>query len=409
MTKLFHFLSGYLLIMTENTMPERFLNLCRARGIHTWGLKNIGEKYMFYIKVSDFRKLKDILKKTGIHLTIVKKAGLPFFMFRYRKHYSFVIGIFLAAAMIYLMSMYVWDISFDGNFIYTDNVLLTYLDDNEIEPGMKMKAVDCNQIEKDIRRDFPDITWVSAEISGTRLIIHVKENDGDVMSEKDDEISDIVSDRSGTVVDIVTRNGTPKVKPGDPVSEGTVLVSGEVVLYNDSKEPIKCNYVHSDADVYISTSYDYQDSLSLQHEYKVYTGRTITKDLYHIFGEQIELGFSLKHFKEYDVVTDETTLHLTDNFYLPIRTGHKVYSEYETMQGEYTEDEARDLLCEHYDTYLKKMQEKGIQIVDSSVKIELSGDQYVMSGQVNVIEKMNDHVAVTPTVEVEPEKETVSE
>lgn len=407
MTKLFHFLSGYLFIMTENSMPERFLNLCRAKGIHTWGLKNNNGKYSFYIEVSDFKKLKDILKKTGIQLTIVKKVGLPFFMFRYRKHYSFVIGMLLSAFMIYIMSLFVWDISFDGNYIYTDNVLITYLNGNDIEAGMKMKSVDCDQIEKDIRRDFPDITWVSAEISGTRLIIHVKENDGDVIKEEDTQESDIVANRSGTVASIITRNGTPNVKPGDSVEKGTILVSGQIVLYNDSKEPIKCNYVHSDADVYINSVYEYHDELSLLHKYKVYTGQTITKDTYNIFGKQIELGVSLKRFKNYDVVTDDTILKLTDNFYLPIRTGHKVYSEYYTEDGEYTEDEVSDILCENYDLYLKKLQEKGVQIIDSSVKIEMSGDTYVMSGQVNVIEQMNDHVPITPTVE--PEKETVSE
>ena len=403
MTKLFRYFKGYLFVIIDSNAPERFLNLCKSKDIETWNLQNIDEEYAFYISAKDFKKLKEILKKTQMKLIIKKRFGLPFFMFKYRKHYSFVVGIFLSAIMLYGMSLFVWDINIEGNLMYTDNMLLTYLNKNNIEPGILVKEINCNDLESEIRSEFTDITWVSAEISGTRLIIHVKENDGDVIKKSSNEISDIVSTRNGVVTKIITRSGVPKVKVGDAVTEGMVLVSGTVALYNDAKEPIKSNYVCSDADIYVNTQYDYKDELLLKHEYKIYTGRTITKKICNVWGKQIELGISFKNFKEYDVITEDSVVHLTDNFCLPVRTGEKVYEEYYMAEGQYSDEQARKILNDNYDVYLKKMKEKGIQLIASSAKIEVTNDKYVMSGQVTVSEAMTQHVTIIPTIE--PEKD----
>lgn len=401
MTKLFRYFKGYLFVTIDSNSPERFLNLCKAKDIETWSLQNIEEKYAFYIDAKDFKNLKDILKKTNIKLVINKRYGLPFFMFKYRKHYSFLVGIFLSAIMLYGMSLFVWDISIEGNRMYTDNMLLTYLNKKNITSGILVKELNCNDLESEIRSEFPDITWVSAEISGTRLIIHIKENDGDTIKKVSNEISNIVATRNGVVTKIITRSGIPKVTIGDTVTEGTVLVSGEVIIYNDAKEPVKSNYVCSDADVYINTQYEYNEQLLLKHEYKVYTGRKITKKVYNIWGKQIEIGLNFKKFNEYDVITEDSVVHLTENFCLPIRTGEKVYEEYDTTEGRYTDEEARKILNKNYSVFLKKLEEKGIQITDSSVKIEVSNDKYVMSGQVFVNERMNQHITISPTIEQE--------
>lgn len=60
------------------------------------------------------------------------------------------------------------------------------------------------------------------------------------------------------VESIVTRCGTPLVKKGDEVKTGDVLVRGEIVLYNDAKEPTDSCYVQADADILVRTSIQYE-------------------------------------------------------------------------------------------------------------------------------------------------------
>ena len=120
------------------------------------------------------------------------------------------------------MSLFVWDIQFQGNHHYTADTLARYLDTQDIKYGMKKKNVDCEALEAGMRENFPQITWVSARVSGTRLVIQIKENK--MIQDKirvKEEACDLVSDVTGTVAYIMVRQGIPKVKKGGRDRTGT--------------------------------------------------------------------------------------------------------------------------------------------------------------------------------------------
>lgn len=180
---------------------------------------------------------------------------------------------------------------------------------------MQIRSVDCDSIETALRNDYPDITWVSAEISGTRLIVHIKENDGikeDIQT--DSTPRDIVATCSGVVTSMITRAGTPKVKPGDEVEKGQILVSGIVDVYNDAKEVVNQRPVSADADIFVRVDIPYEEHLPYLYEYKEYTGRKKTRWLFGIADREIEAGVSWSSLKQADIVTDSRVLKLTDSF-----------------------------------------------------------------------------------------------
>lgn len=39
------------------------------------------------------------------------------------------------------------------------------------------KKIHCNALAEEMRREFPEITWVSAKLSGTRLSFEIREGD----------------------------------------------------------------------------------------------------------------------------------------------------------------------------------------------------------------------------------------
>jgi similar to stage IV sporulation protein len=91
---LLRYIQGYLKIRVTGYSPERFLNLCKNKKIDVWGLEAGHNTYDMYIKVSGFRKLKPILRKTQTKVSILERFGLPFFFHHYRKRKLFFIGIF---------------------------------------------------------------------------------------------------------------------------------------------------------------------------------------------------------------------------------------------------------------------------------------------------------------------------
>ena len=266
-TSLFRYIQGYLKIRVTGYSPERFLNLCKNKKIDVWGLEARHNAYDMYIRVNGFRKLKPILKKTQTRVTIEWRYGLPFFFHKYRKRKLFFTGTILCVILIYSFTFFVWDIHLEGNISITDDVLLEYLETQNVSHGMAKVKVDCEQIAKDIRKNFNDIIWVSASMQGTRLFIHVKENtDTFEMTEEKEEPRDIVADKDGVIKSIVTRNGDPQVVAGDEIQTGNILVSGTVDVLNDAKEVIAYRYVTSDADIVLDRIVQYEDKIAKKYD-----------------------------------------------------------------------------------------------------------------------------------------------
>ena len=77
------FVQGYLKIRASGYSAERFLNLCKNKNIKIWGVKPTKQGYEMYITISDFRKLKPIMRKTKTKVMIEERIGLPFFFYNY--------------------------------------------------------------------------------------------------------------------------------------------------------------------------------------------------------------------------------------------------------------------------------------------------------------------------------------
>lgn len=367
---LFRYIQGYLKIRVTGYSPERFLNLCKNKKIAVWGLESRHNAYEMYMKISGFRKLKPILKKTQTKVTIEERFGLPFFFHKYRKRKLFFVGISLCVLLIYSMTFFIWNIDLQGNQSITNEVLLEYLETQEITHGMAKHKVNCEQIAKDIRKNFDDIIWVSASLEGTRLHIHVKEN-MDTFKEPDliEEPSDIVSDKLGIVKSIVTRSGVPQVKAGDEVTEGMVLVSGTVDVLNDAKEVVSHRYVVADADIILETATHYHDSLKKRYEKKVYTDKKRQLAFLKIGDYTLQFGWQKNKFEHYETQTTEMQMKLGENFYLPLFPGSKKIKEYKLEPMEYSKEEMETLLKDKFEQYCKNLEESGAVILENNLQI----------------------------------------
>ena len=362
---LFRYVRGYLKIRITGYSPERFLNLCKNKKIAVWGLLSDRNAYVMYIKVSGFRRLKPILKKTQTKVTIEERIGLPFFFYKYRKRKLFFIGFLFCLFLIYSMTFFVWNIDLQGNQAITDNVLLEYLNTQNVKHGMLKHQVNCEQLVKDIRKEFDDIIWVSASMEGTNLYIHVKENtDTFELKTEENEACDLVAEETGIVQSIITRSGVPLVKAGDEVHVGDILVSGTVDVLNDAKEVVAQKKVKADADIVLERTIQYEDEVSKIYDKKEYTEKKRTISFIKIGTYTLQLGWKKLSYENYDQKTTETQLKMGENFYLPLYIGQKKYYEYKEEKSEYSEAEMEKLLQKRFKQYCKDLGEDVLILKD---------------------------------------------
>ena len=389
--KLFNFISGYLYVEVYGQKKERFINLCSKREVSIWKLNDIDSGYGFYIYAKDFKLLKEIIKKTKLKIKIKERYGLPFFLFKYRKRKAFLLGIITSFVIVYVMSLFVWDISVGGNYSYTKYEVIKFLKENQVYHGMKKSGVDCDSIEKLIRNNYFDITWVSVELTGTRLVVHIKENFDDIDEVKVSDDSEttgymLVTDKQAVIESIITRKGVPMVKAGDVVEPGSILIDGKYNINGDYDEFIRTEYVKADGDIYGYVTYDYNEILNRNYTLREYTGEEHDYKRIRMNDKILDLDIFGMNYEKYDKIEEQISL--VGDFYIPVYFSKIICREYVNKQVDYT-DEEMEMICNNkLSTFLKNLSEKGIQIIENNVKIEVDMDFATAKGEIKVLEKI---------------------
>ncbi|MGI6094367.1 MAG: sporulation protein YqfD [Lachnospiraceae bacterium] len=381
---------GYLRIRLLSREPERFINLCGNHGILLWNLQNSNNYYETEISVRNFYRLRPLCRKTHTRIQILEKKGLPFFFYRNKKRKAFLTGIVVCLLLLFVLSRHIWNIHVEGNLTYTTQSILAFLEEEDIRHGILKKKIDCTQIAGQLRRNFPDIIWVSAKIQGTRLILQIQENtDRYTVKENADSTSaiDLVAGKTGTIVSIVTRSGTPLKKEGDTCEAGEILVQGRVDIMGDNGEVAGYQYVHSDADIYLETAYQYYQEFPLTSQKRTYTGEKKKNYFLQILSVRAATGTRHAPYAAFDSVTHTERVHLTENFILPITYGSVTNLEYEKIPVTMSGQEARKKAETELSYFLEKLKEKGVQICSNHVKINVTDSCCVAKGRICVIEK----------------------
>lgn len=395
MINILKFIRGYLRIKVWGFSPERFLNLCSNKNILLWDIIKDEEVYYMCISLSGFRKLRAITRKTKTRVVILKRFGLPFLIPKIFEKKVFLAGLIAACCFWFVTSLYVWEITLEGNLRITEDIFLDFLDEQDIRVGTKISGLDIEELEKEIRREFPEIIWVSAKISGTNLIISVKENDVLLTTEKDETPSNLYADKDGVIISMIVRSGVPQVKIGDRVEAGTLLVSGAVPVYNEDGTVRNYQYTRSDADIYVERIQDVYQVLPFDYIRKDYTGREEKKYFLNIFGKELTIGGE-GNYSYYDVVGDTKEITLLKGLTLPFSFGTRTYREYQNVESTYTLEEAKTLLAAQLADFLEKLKEKGVQILENHVRMDSGSEGWILQGELTVKEKLGAEMPLQP-------------
>ncbi len=386
------FFRGFLLVRLTGYSPERFLNLCSNHNILIWDLSNHGACYEFHISISGYRKLKPLLKKTKTRTVILKRVGFPFFLYRYRKRKVFFAGIAICVGLLLYLTTFVWLIDINGNSLITDEAVLTFLEEERASFGSKKSAIDCTALEEAIRTEFEDVIWASVRLSGTKMTIDVTES---LITKKESKEETkpsgafhIVADKEAVVTSIITRNGMPQVKAGSQVAEGDILVSSQLDIYNDSNEVVSHMYVTSDADIYGRTAYTYQDTFPMRYTKKVKKGEGKKEYRLNLFSYQMKLPSFFQKKKDSISYTESRQLAIAKDYYIPLTLEKVTYFDCGYENVTLTKPQAKERVKEDVLQYLKKLEEKGIQIQDKNVKIRFVGNECQVLAEITAIEKI---------------------
>lgn len=389
---LIKYFQGYLVVHLTGYSPERFFNLCSNLDILIWDLVYQEDGYTFKITRKGFLSLKPILRKTNTKIQILEKTGFPVKCHQYRKRKLFLTGVFLAFLLLIVLSRYIWMIEINGNLAVTDEVILKFMEQNQIGFLTAKKTIVCEDLEKKMRQEFPSVIWSSIKLEGTKLTIDVQENllvERDHLEQLDTEKGyDIVANKDATVLSMITRKGTPCVKAGENVKKGDVLVLGRFDIYSDENERIAFHYVTADADILASTRYQYHETFPTTYEEEIPTGKVRKQYGMFLWGKT----YLLPALYTPDVPEKETEeilpVRIGENLFLPVQIRRRTYEACQKETIVLTKAQIEEKAAGKFKLFLKKLEEKGIQITDKNVMIEDGGGLCHIKGTVECTEKL---------------------
>jgi similar to stage IV sporulation protein len=286
---IWNYLRGYVTIEVSGFSVERFMNLASHKGIYLWDIKKYKSKIQMKVSIKGFKLLKNCASKTKCKIKIVEKRGCPFFIHKYRKRKVMASGVLIFFGLLYFLSSFIWLIEVKGNERIDSQDLMKALNDYGLKIGILKMKVDIDEVEGFLRDSFPDIAWTAVEIKGTKLTIELTETVEKPLIVDRSTPCNLIAQKTGLIVSITTRSGTPKVKANDVVKKGDLLVSGEIILKED-EEGVEKKYVHADADIIAKTRYELTYDQDLYYIEKQYTNN---------IKKQYAIKFLDKEFKLY--------------------------------------------------------------------------------------------------------------
>lgn len=380
--------TGYVRVRLTGRSPERFFNLCRSSKILLWNIACEKEEYRFFLLLPDFYRIRPFARKAGVRVRIQEKLGLPFFLYRNRKRKLFAVGAASFFLLLFVLSHFIWNISFSGNLLFTDDMLTGQLREIGVCYGMPKRGVDCDRIEEELRSRCSRIVWVSAHVSGTRLQIRIRENEtADGIPLREESPRNLVAETAGTVVSILVRAGKAAVQPGDEVEKGQILVEGMLPVTNDSGEVERTLFVRADADIRLRTTKIYREWVPHFQTVRSYTGKMQRGFRLRAGAVDILAMPPLAGKQNWDLTGVSRQIVLFGDFFLPVWTEAITAREYEKVERKRTKTELNDLTKAVHERKLQKLTEKGVQIIENDVKILDNSNGWIICGSMTVEEE----------------------
>lgn len=111
MKYLLKYLTGYMYVKLEGFFVERVINTSMNRRISLWNIKRDKSTIVYAnIGFEDYDEIKSISENNKCQLEILKKAGVPFLIEKYKKRKVLIGSIAFVAIFLLVISRFIWNI-----------------------------------------------------------------------------------------------------------------------------------------------------------------------------------------------------------------------------------------------------------------------------------------------------------
>ncbi len=289
---LIRLLRGYVSFEVTGGFVERFINLCAHEKINIWDVNINKESLNACTLVKNYKRLKNVLKKSGCSVKLKSKFGLPFFINKHKSRIGLFIGIVFYILFSVIMNKFIWVVEVKGTNTVGKDEIISVTENLGLEPGKLSSLLNTVEISRQAVNHFNSrLMWMAINIKGSKAVIEVRDY---IDEHKGSEFSDpcnIVADFDGMVLSVEVYHGDSEISAGNAVKKGDLLISGVI-----ENRDMSC--VYYEARGKITAYHEVADIFKYSANNKIYK-MTDINDMYSAHFLHIELPLKFSNNKSY--------------------------------------------------------------------------------------------------------------
>lgn len=338
-----YLLLGYCDIEIPGRQAVAFLNLCHEYGlVYQPRTTKMTDGLVVRCRKMVARRMLVLCRERGLDARVIGRGGLPDLAFRYRKRYGLFVGGLMAALLVWASCNVVWDVRISGEGNVDLSEVSWQLEESGLSLGAWIPSLDTDAVEEQLLVTSHGVAWAAVNMKGTVAYVQLRPLLRPNAEAENDGLCNLVASEDGVIESVRLLSGEVKVKAGDVVRKGQLLISG--VRETDD---LHSALTQAKGEVMARTEHTLVVEIPLVQEKKIYSETKIRKKTLFFFGNEIKFAKSTGiEGGNCDTIRRLETYSLFGSSPLPLSVETIEYCPYEIQQITLAEPEAQRMAYE---------------------------------------------------------------
>ncbi len=318
-------LLGYVRFSVRGDFPERLINQLALNGVSVWGIERRQDEISACVLKKDYLKIREYRRNNRVFTKVLSRHGVPFSAHRYRYRVGFLAGLVLYFSALVFLSSFVWNVRVVGIENLTEQEVLSACREIGLYEGRFKSGLNAEDLRTNLALKLPEISWASVNLEGVRATVNISEISA--LKNPPQPNCNLIAERDGVITKLGVTSGTIKIKLGQTVKKGDLLVSG-ITEYKDGTY----KFGVSSGEVIAETVREVELFVPFNQQKTVRVSKPSTRRVLSVFG--VHVPFYLGSVDgPYETETKEIK-YKNSEMYLPVKITETLF--YKTVVEEYT-------------------------------------------------------------------------
>lgn len=366
--QLMDFVRGRWELCAEGTFCERILNITKEMGIFIQDIKSDGDKkILFTVSYKGAMKLFSSPLPEGITLFVKSRRGLPAILENNKKRYALFLCPVLIFLLIFFSTNIIWNVNIIGADRETEEFLLTELEKLGVKKGAFTFLIDQSYVKNQMLIKHEKLQWIWVDIKGGTALVRFSVRTMPPTVFDEDAFYNVCATHDATVTRVLATNGESRVKEGDRVFKGQILIEG--VMPKDGEEK---KLIHASGKVFGIAEFEKSISVPSKTQIRTPTGEKIEHLSINFSNFNIKLFINSRIlYPEYDIIEYNRRVG-----FLPVSFNKKVIQKVDVS---YKENDISLIAQKSEADFKKELEDEGKKITYIETFISRNGDEYVIT------------------------------